>query len=339
MHVVLVSPGVTPPARYGGTERVVAWLGRELAALGQRVTLLAPPGSSAPWAGAVASFEPPAGNINATPLDLDGLIPADADLVHFHFAQPVSPDLPVLKTVHGYPFHFTGREAWAEPGEFGPEYSFVSDAHRRACGRPDLPFVHNGIALDEYEYREDKEDWLLFLGKLDWNVKGLPLALRLAREEGLRLVLAGDFLDPAFYARELKPLLGPKLAYAGPVGGEQKADLLARARALVFPTLWPEPFGLVAVEALASGTPVLTTGNGALPEIMVQGVTGFMGRSLQETRQQLRLLDSIDPAACRARAEERFTARRMAGDYLRLYAQRVREFAQTRRSPSSPKTA
>lgn len=339
MHVVLVSPGVTPPALYGGTERVVAWLGRELAALGQRVTLIAPPGSAAPWAERVAFFSPPAGNINATPLDLAALIPADADLVHFHFAQPASPDLPVLKTVHGYPFHFTGREAWAEPGEFGPEYAFVSDAHRRACGRPDLPFVHNGIALDEYLFREDKEDFLLFLGKLDWNVKGLPAALRLARDAGLRLVLAGDFLDPAFYARELKPLLGPRLEYAGPVGGERKADLLSRARALLFPTLWPEPFGLAAVEALASGTPVLTTYNGALPEIMVQGRTGFMGRSPRETREQLGLLGSIDPRACRARVEERFTARRMAEDYLRLYVARVRAFAQTRRSPSSPKTA
>lgn len=339
MRVVLVSPGVTPPRHYGGTERVVAWLGRELAALGHEVTLLAPPGSEAPWAVRTAVFSPPPGNINAQALDLDDLIPPDADILHLHFAQPRDFPFPMLKTVHGYPFHVTGRDTWAEPGEFGPEYSFVSDAHRRTCGRPDNPFVHNGIDLDEYVFRADKEGYFLFLGKLDWNVKGLPSALRLAREEGLRLVLAGDFLDPGFYARELKPLLGPGLEYAGPVGGADKAELLAGARALLFPTLWPEPFGLVAVEALASGTPVLTTCNGALPEIMVQGVTGFMGRSFQETREQLRGLDGIDPRACRTRVEERFTARRMAEDYLRLYLRRIREGLQSRRPPSRSKTA
>ena len=228
--------------------------------------------------------------------------------------------------MHGYPFYRTGDGAFALPEQFGPEYSFLSDSHRRVCGLPDNPFAHNGLDMGEYEFREAKEDYFLFLGKVDWNAKGLPFALRLARAKGLRLKIAGDFLDPAFYEQELKAELGNGIEYVGPVGGRDKAELLAGAKALLHPVLWPEPFGLAVIEALASGTPVLATHNGATPEIMIQGVTGFMGRSHQETLAQLPLLDSIDPRACRAHVESRFTSRRMAQDYLRLYLATIKSF-------------
>lgn len=326
MRIAMVTPGRVPARLYGGTERVVGWLVAALAGLGHEVVLAGPPGCEAPQAESVIALDMPA-DPNAAAVDPTPHLPPGIDVLHLHFASGLDFGLPALKTVHGYPFHRQGEDVLARREQFGPEYSFVSRAHAETCGWPEADFVHNGLELSEYVFREAKQDFLLFLGKVDWNVKGLPFALRLAREEGMRLVIAGDFLDPRFYEQELKAQLGGGIEYAGPVGGADKAELLASARALVFPTLWPEPFGLAAIEALASGTPVLATYNGALPEIMVQGVTGFMARSFPETREQLRRLDSIDPKACRRRVEERFTARRMAEGYLALYAKRIRAFA------------
>jgi glycosyltransferase involved in cell wall biosynthesis len=326
MRITLFSPGVTPPKCYGGTERVVYWLAQALAGMNHEVALLAPTGSRAPSGVDLTEIPLPPLNVNELPLDLTPLLAPDTDILHVHCASPVRYALPCLKTVHGYPFYRTGDKAYGLPEQFGPGYSFLSDSHRRECGLPDNPFVHNGLDLTEYEFRETKEDYFLFLGKVDWNTKGLPFALRLAKEKGLKLKIAGDFLDPTFYERELKPELGNGIEYVGPVGGRDKAELLAGAKALLHPVLWPEPFGLAVIEALASGTPVLATHNGATPEIMVQGVTGFMGRSHQETLAQLPLLDSIDPHACRARVETLFTSRHMAQNYLRLYLNTIKYF-------------
>lgn len=316
---------------------MVAWLGKALARQGHEVILLAPPGSKAAFAAKLVEVPLPPGNINLAPLDLTAFLaeedlfgPGRIDVLHIHCASPVTYPLPVLKTVHGYPFHYTGRESWAERSEFGPEYSFVSRAHATACGWPDGDFVHNGLDLEEYVYSENKDDYLLFLGRVDWNVKGLGFALRLAKESRLPLRIAGTFLDPAHYENELKPEMdrinscGGDVKYLGPVAGQEKAELISKARAFLHFALWPEPFGLTVIEALASGTPVLCTPHGAMPEIMQQGVTGFMGQSFGQTLEQLGRLKSINPKACRRRVEENFTATHMANNYLKLYLKRIR---------------
>lgn len=326
MNITIFSPGVVPPTHYGGTERVIDWLVKELAALGHRVSLFGPAGCRVP---AAAQFFPvglPAGDINRNPVDFRDQIPADTDIVHIHCATDLDYGLPTVKTVHGYPFHTSGAY-YARREEFDESYSFISNAHRSVCGRPESPFVYNGIDLTEYEYREEKEDWFLFLAKVDWNAKGLSVALRIAREKGLKLKIAGDFLDPGFYERELKRELTSDIQYVGPVGGVDKRELLAGARGLIFPTRWPEPFGLVVTEALASGTPVLTSCNGAMPELMVQGVTGFMADSDQEMAAQVDHIDRIDPKACRAHVARNFTSRIMAENYLRLYARTIGQYA------------
>lgn len=326
VNICVVSPGRIPAVLYGGTERVVGWLIRGLVRMGHEVSLVAPEGSVHPDCTRVVGFERTGRNINVTPPHLASLVPSGTDIVHLHFAYAGELDRPMLKTVHGYPFHYTGRAVYAAAQEFDAGTSFVSDAHRRTCGRPDNPFVHNGLDSDEYIFREEKRDYLLFLGKVDWNVKGLELALRLAEQSGQRLVIAGDFLDPCSYRTSLRPRLSSRITYAGPVGGRDKADLLADARALLFPTLWPEPFGLVAIEAMVSGTPVLGTLNGALPEIVRHGETGFLARRPSETLQQLTRLDTIDPHVCRRHVLEHFTAEHMVRGYLRLYLQRITQF-------------
>ncbi len=321
----MFSAGIVPPVYYGGTERVVDWLIKELCALGHKVYFFGPAGSDVPIAEQVVYLDFPEGRINENPIDFREQIPVDTELLHMHCATNLDYGYPVLKTVHGYPFH--RGQILATREQFDEDYSFVSKAHRNACGRPENPFVYNGIDLNEYIYSESKNDYFLFLGKVDWAVKGLQLALKVAMDMKLKLVIAGDFFDPTFYTRILKGLLSEDFQYIGPVGGGEKAKLLAKARALLFPTMWPEPFGLVVTEALASGTPVLTSFEGAMPEIMLQGVTGFMCRTVGEMKKNIKLLDRIDPRNCREHVERHFTSRRMALDYLKLYEEMIKKYA------------
>ena len=339
MRVALFSPGITPPKDYGGTERVVYWLGQALNKLGHKVIMIAPPGSKPAFAHKYIEMPLPKGNINAAQLNLEALLNEagqNVDILNIHCATPSQYSLPVLKTVHGYPFHYTGREEWARRDEFDPEYSFISRAHATACGWPEGPVAYNGLDPAEYIYSEHKSDYLLFLGKVDWNVKGLPFALRLAREGKYPLKIAGTFMDKDFYSRELKPEIdkinfsGGNVEYVGPVAGKGKAQLLANARGLVHFALWPEPFGLLIIEALVSGTPVLCTPNGAMPELMEQGVTGYIGVSFQETMAQAKMLENISPQNCRKRVLENFTARHMAESYLKLYLNRIKQFERER---------
>lgn len=325
MNISMFSPGVVPPEFYGGTERVVDWLIKELTSQGHKIYFFGPHGSSVPCARKVFYLDSPKENININPVDISDRIPEETDIVHIHCASNLDYGYPVLKTVHGYPFHVKGQP-FGKSEQFDAHYSFVSNAHRNMCGRPENPYVYNGIDLKEYIYSEDKDEYFLFMGKLDWNAKGLAFALKIAIEMKLKLILAGDFMDPSNYERQIKGVLNDDIRYVGPVGGKVKAELLSKARGLLSPIRWPEPFGLVVIEALASGTPVVTTYEGAMPEIMVQGVTGFMCNTVGELKQGVKLLDRIDPKKCRERVEDHFTARRMSQDYIALYERTIMEY-------------
>jgi len=321
MNISIISAGIVPPLHYGGTERVIDWLIKELDAQGNKVYFIGPEGSDVPLAEKVCYLDYPEGNMNTSPIDLRHLIPGDTDIVHVHYATNLDYGYPVLKTVHGYPFF--QNNVFARREQFDQDYSFVSNAHRRECGWPENPYIHNGIDLTEYIYEEEKDDYLLFLGKVDWAFKGLPLALQIANETNQKMIIAGDFLDPSSYEKVIKGVLNDRIQYIGPVGGREKAELLSRARALIFPTVWPEPFGLVAAEAMASGTAVITTGKGAMPEVIRQGVTGFMCETVEEMRAAVKMVDRIRPEACRRHVEKYFTSKRMTNNYLRLYRQAI----------------
>lgn len=332
MNICIVSPGKIPALLYGGTERVISWLVSVLTRMGHYVTLITPEDSFHPDAKRNIHFAHTGKEINRFPPELSSIIPEDADIVHIHFTYSGNLGKPTLKTVHGYPFHYTGRTEYALPEEFDDATSFVSDAHRKTCGRPHNPFIHNGLDPDEYIYRTKKKPYCLFLGKVDWNVKGLSAAISVAEKSGIALVIAGDFLDPGYYGRELRPRLSNKISYVGPVGGNDKAELLADAQALLFPSLWPEPFGLVAIEAMVSGTPVLGTLNGALPETIRHGKTGFLAAKPSETCEHLRLLDSIKSEDCRRHVLENFTSQKMAENYLHLYLSTLKNHFRTTRA-------
>lgn len=286
-----------PVRRYGGTERIVYWLADALAALGHDPVLLTPPGSSSETAEVVALPEELFSRAEEDEeLDLDARLPAGLDVIHAHCPVAARTARPLLVTVHGN----------AMPGPATPAHVFVSRDHMERMGG--RHYVHNGVPVEAFEYRPEKEDWFLFLSKARWEVKGVDRAERIARRAGIQLVIAGGRRFNWSW----------RISSVGMVGGEEKRRLLAGARGLLFPVRWEEPFGLVVAEALASGTPVVASRRGSLPELVPPEV-GFLCDTDDDFVEAVGRIDEIEPAACRRWAEERLDARRMAADYLEMY--------------------
>lgn len=297
MHVALFYHGLVPVDGYGGTERVVVWLARGLAELGHRVTLIAGRGSRVPEA-TVIGVDP----IAAAGHDFDvrPLLPRGVDVLHAH--RPLPPaEVPTLWTLHG--------NEGPDPRRYPPNMVCLSRDHAARHGTP--TFVYNGLDPREYRFSAAKGEADLFLGRLR-TVKGWRWAIRGARRAGRALVVAGG----------RRVSLRRSLRFVGEVKGVRKRDLLAEARCLWMPAQWDEPFGLTLIEALVSGTPVLGTRRGALPEIVTPEV-GALGETLDELVALRPTLEAIDPAACRTRVERHFTHRTMAEGYLALYREVV----------------
>ncbi|HWA15324.1 MAG TPA: glycosyltransferase, partial [Gemmatimonadales bacterium] len=242
MHVTLVHHTRLPVKGYGGSERVAVALVRGLVALGHRVTLIAPPGTRVPDTTLVPV---PAGKLRDGATDLSGFVPADSDIVHAHFPMGAVRQ-PWVWTLHG-----TTPAGVTRPSNT----IYLSADHAGRHGS--ASFIYNGLDPADFTFRETKDDYDLFLGRLH-SSKGWQLAVQGARMAGRSLVVAGGW----------RPTLARSLRYAGEVDGEAKADLLAGARLLWMPAQWDEPFGLTLIEALFSGTPVLGTPRGALPEVL-----------------------------------------------------------------------
>jgi glycosyltransferase involved in cell wall biosynthesis len=297
MHVVVATNHRLPVKGYGGVQRVVVALVRGLATLGHRVTLLAQPGTKVPDAGRVIEVTPKA--LRDGGPTLARLVPGDADVLHAHCpvgADPNGP--PLLHTLHGN---------W-KPGTPLPRNPvFLSRDHARRHDR--ATFVYNGLDPAEYIFRRRKERWDLFLGQLHSN-RGYHWAIEAARRAGRQLLVAGGW----------RPSFTGTIKYVGEVDNRRKAVLLARARCVWNPALWDDPFGLVNIEALLSGTPVVATRRGALPEIITEEV-GALGDTLEELISRAETIGTRDPAACRAHAERHFTHRHMAEGYVRVYEQ------------------
>lgn len=297
MRIGIWHHAVVPVKKYGGTERLVTWLSDTLAGMGHEPVLLVPPGSTSATSRVVhlppEVFE---GAEQDPRFPLDEHLPPDLDVLHRFSEIACQTSVPDLVTIGGN----------GEPGTYGPRAVFVSRNHmERMRGRH---FVHNGLPPGAYDYREQKDDYVLFLSKARWKVKGVDRAERIARRAGVKLIIAGGW----------RLNLTRKIKSMGMVGGWKKKGLLAGARALLFPIRWEEPFGLVVVEALASGTPVLASRRGSMPELVSEDV-GVLCETEDAFVEALRRVDRFDPAACRRRAEERFSARRMAEGYLELY--------------------
>ena len=293
MHIAIVSHYRLPVKGYGGTERVVVALVRALAVLGHRVTLLAAPGTRVREAQVI---EVTPKQVTDAKIDLATLLPPGVEMLHVFFPTKRAPSHPFVQTLEGN----------LRPGApVPPNNIFVSRDHARRSGRD--AFVYNGLDPADFLFRSVKDDFDLFLGRLH-SAKGYGWAIEGAHRSGRRLVLAGGW----------RPSFRRNITFVGEVDGKRKADLLAGARCLWMPALWPEPFGLTTIEALFSGTPVLATHWGALPEV-VSSEVGALGDTVDELVAAAATIHTRDPAACRAHAERYFSHLVMAEEYLRMY--------------------
>jgi glycosyltransferase involved in cell wall biosynthesis len=206
----------------------------------------------------------------------------------------------------------------------GSDIHLVAISRRQRQLAPDLPWagtVHNGVDVETFPYRSEKDDYALFLGRFHPH-KAPHLALEAAHAVSLPLVLAGKCSEPieqAYFEREVRPRLTDQDVLYGEADANEKRRLLAGARCLLFPIQWEEPFGMVMIEAMACGTPVVALRGGAVDELVVPGRTGFVAQDMDGLVRALHRLHEIDPAACRRHVVERFAADAVAGGYEAVY--------------------
>jgi glycosyltransferase involved in cell wall biosynthesis len=334
VRIALIAPPwyTIPPSGYGGIEWVVALLADGLSERGHEVTLFAAPGSRT-RARLVSPLdeEPPRDAIGDPWYEASHVVSVyehgdDFDILHDH-TGPVGVSVgalsncPTIHTLHG-PFTEQAHMLYSRVAR---RHWFVAISESQRSFAPEnlrwAGVVYNGIPMDRYPFREDKDDFLLFLGRAD-EEKAPHLAIEAARRAGRRLVLCSTTKNPrerSYWAADVEPLLGDDVVVEGEVSHERKADLLARAAALVFPIQWPEPFGLVMTEAMACGTPVVAWRNGSVPEVVADGETGFIVESVDEMAAAVGRVGDLDPRVLRARVEERFSAEAMVRGYERAY--------------------
>ena len=339
MRIAQVAPlyESVPPKLYGGTERVVSYLTEELVGQGHDVTLFATADSMT--SAQLISTCPEALRLNKTATDhfahhvvmLEQVFQRkhDFDIVHFHvdyLHYPLSrrEQLVNLTTLHGR----------LDIPDLVPVYKVfqdmpvvsISDAQRKP-----LPWinwqgtVHHGMPANRLTFRPGKGNYLAFLGRISPE-KGLEQAIEIALRLDIPLKIAAkvDPADEEYFQTVIKPELDhPLVEFVGEIGYPDKNDFLGDAIAMLFPINWSEPFGLVMMESIACGTPVIAYARGSVPEIIEDGVSGFMVHNVEQAVKAVKRISQIDRRRCRRRFEERFTATRMGNDYLTLYERLV----------------
>jgi glycosyltransferase involved in cell wall biosynthesis len=338
-----------PPAGYGGTERVISALTEELVRRGHDVTLFAS-GDSRTSARLVPTVEralwhgdPPSNDfadhraaIFTTILnEIDQFDIVHSHLDHHGFALAHKVPSPMVTTLHGrldIPSLLPTYRAFASL-----PFVSISQSQRRPLASANwVATVQHGIDLDAFTPNAEPGHYLAFLGRISPE-KGLDVAIRVARRAGWRLLVAARpplpfdstpevQRDWQYYEQVVQPLLkGPGVELIGEVGGEEKNEFLRNAAALLFPIRWPEPFGLVMPEALACGTPVIALREGSVPEVIEDGVTGFICHFEGELVQAIERLGELDRRVCRTEAERRFSPAAMAAAYEQVYANLVED--------------
>jgi glycosyltransferase involved in cell wall biosynthesis len=353
MKIAQIAPlyEAVPPKLYGGTERIVAHLIDALVKLGHEVTLFAS-AESRTRANLVAARSQ-AIRLDPSPLKSDlasHLVMMDDlrrrrhqfDVLHFHvdmFHFPFFADVAArtVTTLHGR------LDLDDLPGVYArwPEFPVVSISDHQRLPLPNanwLATIPHGLAADSFRFIATPEQpYLAFLGRISPE-KRPDRAIEIARRTGMRLKIAAkvDQADRAYFEQRIEPLLaGPLVDYIGEIGDEQKSAFLGNAKALLFPIDWPEPFGLVMIEAMACGTPVVAWRCGSVPEVVEHGISGFIVDDMDGAVAAVGRLDRLDRRRVRACFDRRFTAEVMARKYLRLYWRQYRD-TQADRSRKPP---
>jgi glycosyltransferase involved in cell wall biosynthesis len=325
-----------PPRLYGGIERIIDLLARGLEARGHTVTLFAHPASQSArdlvaWPGRSSRSASDTAR-NAALLTRE-VARRRFDLVHsfsrIAYLTPILPlPIPKLMTYQ--------REISARSVKLGHilsrgtlHFSAISHQMTQPVERTGAwHWVYNGVDLDTYPFvAEPPQDApLVFLGRIE-PIKGPHLAVEIAARTGSRLVIAGNVPDPyrAWFEAEVQPHVdGERIRYIGPVDDAEKGQLLGAARALLMPIQWEEPFGIVMAEAMACGTPVLGLAHGAVPEVVADGVTGFVRGSVDELVEAAGRIGELNRLACRQRVEALFSDRTVVDGYLAVYGEMLR---------------
>lgn len=319
-----------PPADYGGTELFVAHLAEGLSREGVDVVVYANGESTVKTE--LRSIYPrsewpikAAENAWLRELNHESWAVHDAatdcDIIHVQSAQAATLSRfvrqPVVLTLHG-----PHQAALSEIYTFHPNvhYVCISDAQCKQERMPKMRTIYHGIDIRRYRLVERKQQYLSFIGRIS-PIKGTHLAIDVARRTGIPLKIAGEVqpVNREYFERKIKPEIDGRLVeYIGPANLEAKNELLGNSMAMLFPIQWNEPFGLVMVEAMACGTPVLAMPGGSVPEIVRNGTSGYICRSVRDMSKRLGELN-LDPVAIRAYVEENFSIERMVSAYLDLY--------------------
>lgn len=289
MRIALIHNAKFPVQRYGGTERVVWWLAKGLYEMGCDVTLVSDPKTQCPFAKTLPIDE-------STPVEH---YVKETDVYHYFNTPGSVPTRPYLVTIGGN-------------GKAGEEYLkntvFVSKDCATRHGAE--AYVYNGLDPNDYKFSKNKENYFTFLAKTSWVVKNVSGAIALAKKKHTPLKIMGGY----------RPRLNPfsSIYWMGMVGNPEKATTLSHSRALLFPIIWNEPFGYAVIEALCSGTPVIATHRGAMPELLNANV-GFLCHTEEDFLNAMDEVSDISPDACRDLVLSKFTYQKMAEDYLNLY--------------------
>jgi glycosyltransferase involved in cell wall biosynthesis len=298
LHILIVYNGKIPTPKYGGTSRIVWYLGKELIKMGHRITFLVAQGSNCDFAKIIPmNPEEP----------LASQIPEDVDLVHSHI--PVRESLPK-------PYMITQHGNLSDEREFDINTTYISRDHAKRFGSE--VFVYNGLGLEEYgkPNLDRKRNYLHFLGKAAWRVKNLKGCIQIARASGYPLrVLGGTRVN---LKMGMRITLDPRIRFEGMVGGETKNRLINASKALLFPVRWNEPFGLAVIESLYFGCPVFGTPYGALPELVTPEF-GFLSNKKSELADALKHVEEYDRKKCHEYVCDNFASIHMARNFLPLY--------------------
>ena len=335
MRIAQVAPlyESVPPKFYGGTERVVSYLTEELVRQGHEVTLFAS-GDSVTAARLISGstrslrLDPGCRDPIAHHVRLMELVARradDFDIIHFHIDYlhfPVSKRIatPSITTLHG-------RLNFPDLVPLYREYRDVPVISISDSQRAPLPWlnwqatIHHGLPEDLYRFQDSTDDYLAFVGRISPE-KRADRAIEIARRTGIKLRIAAkvDRTDQEYFETVIQPLLSdPIVEFVGEIGEREKSNFFGNARALLFPIDWPEPFGLVMIEAMACGTPVIAYRNGSVGEIIEPGVNGFIVEDMDSAVEAVGRIASVNRRRCRQHFEQKFSVRRMAEDYVKVF--------------------
>lgn len=312
MKILIANNTTIPVKAYGGTERVIWWLGKELVRLGHEVVYLVKKGSSCPFAKVLILNEKK---------PIVEQIPKDIDIAHFHFEMWEELPCPVLFTIHG--------NTKDPEKNYHPNTVFVSKNHAKRHGGNH--HVYNGIDFDDYGRPDlaNKRKYVHFLANAAWRVKNLNGAIEIAAAAHERLhVIGGSRLN---FRMGIRFTMSPNVRFHGMLGGDGKNVVLNASKALLFPVLWHEPFGLSIIESLYFGCPVFGTPYGSLPELLnpsqstmdntIRSDFGVLSENKSELIDGLSALDSYDRQRCHDYVMDCFSSKKMALDYLHYYEQ------------------